>query len=128
MRKSQHVDSSFSRCVKRMYSSLFYGSKLLEVYNFYLVNRKTVRFFFFCKEKLACVILSVSDFSPVLRIVGKVDNANVSKTYMVGCNINNFKMQIALDKLFLYSVNLRVIYIVYFCINALVKSLGSTIF
>ena len=46
----------------------------------------------------------------VLRIVGKVDNANVSKTSMVGCNIN-FKMQIVLDKLFLYSVNLRLMYI-----------------
>lgn len=68
-----------------------------------------------CKENLACVILSVSDFSPVLRIVGKVDNANVSKTYIAGCNINNFKMQIAFDKLFLHSINLR--FNVYFCLK-----------
>lgn len=111
MRKSQCVNSSLSRYKQRMFSSLFYGSKFLEVYNFCLVNKqKIVRLFFFCKEKLACVILSVSNFSPVLRIVGKVDNANVSKTSMVGCNIN-FKMQIVLDKLFLYSVNLRLMYI-----------------
>lgn len=47
--------------------------------------------------------------------MGKVDNANVSNTYTVGCNINNFKMQIAMDKLFLYSVNLR--FNVYFCLK-----------
>lgn len=109
MRKSQCVNSSLCRYKQRMFSSLFCGSKFLEVYNFYLVNKKKI-VRFFCKEKLACVILSVSDFSPVLRIVGKVDNVNVSKTSMVGCNIN-FKMQIVLDKLFLYSVNLRLMYI-----------------
>lgn len=45
--------------------------------------------------------------------MGKVENANVSKTYVAGCNINNFK--IALDKLFLHSVNLR--FNVYFCLK-----------
>ena len=48
-------------------------------------------------------------------MVGKVDNANVSKTYVAGCNNNNFKMQISLDKLFLHSVNLRCN--VYFCLK-----------
>lgn len=81
----------------------------------YLVNKQNCKFWgLFCK-KLACVILSVSDFSPVLGIVGRVDSAKVSKTYTVGCNITNFKMQIAFDKLFLYSVNLRSN--VYFCLK-----------
>lgn len=99
-----------------MYGSLW--KQISESLQLCLVNKKKFVRFCVCvcvrKEKNLCNSGRFR-FLSVLRIVGKVDNANVSKTYIAGCNINNFKMQIALDKLFLHSVNLR--FDVYFCLK-----------